>query len=156
MGLEEGDEFRVGAFTATVVWPHVFTEDGGNADSLCLLLRYDGDDDGSVDFTVLLTGDAEKDELAKMIESGAVGNVDVLKVGHHGSRNGSTEGEIRALSPEVALISCGAHNRYGHPTLEILDQLERVGAKTFRTDEDGAVRCLFAFDSITVECEHGR
>ena len=156
VGLEEGDEFRVGAFTATVVWPHVFTEDGGNADSLCLLLRYDGDDDGSVDFTVLLTGDAEKDELAKMIESGAVGNVDVLKVGHHGSRNGSTEGEIRALSPEVALISCGAHNRYGHPTLEILDQLERVGAKTFRTDEDGAVRCLFAFDSITVECEHGR
>lgn len=151
-GVGEGDVFQIGAFSAKVIWPDSFTEEGGNADSLCLRLDYDGDDDGTVDHVALMTGDAEKNELSQMIDAGRVGDVDILKVGHHGSRNGSTEAEMRVLRPEIALISCGAKNRYGHPTQEILGQLSSIGASTFRTDEDGEIRCVLTTERISVSC----
>ena len=146
VGVKLGDSFTVGAFTAHVVWPASFAE-GGNADSLCVVLDYDGDDDGDVDFTALMTGDAEKDELAQMIERGLVGDVDILKVGHHGSRNGMTDKEARALRPEVAL-----NNRYGHPSQEALDVLASCGAQIFRTDIQGEITCTLLPGSMSVTC----
>ncbi|MBQ9004456.1 MAG: ComEC/Rec2 family competence protein, partial [Eggerthellaceae bacterium] len=56
VGADVGDSFKVGAFMARVVWPRAFTEEGGNADSLCILLEYDGDDDGTIDFRTFMTG----------------------------------------------------------------------------------------------------
>ena len=150
--VEVGDTFTVGAFTAKVIWPNAFSEEGGNADSLCVLLEYDGDGDERIDFTALMTGDAEKEEIASMIDSGALAHVDVLKVGHHGSRNGTTLDEMRTLSPKLALISCGKNNRYGHPAPETLDQLESVGATAYRTDQNGAITCTFTPEAITVDC----
>lgn len=153
VGVEVGDTFDVGAFTVRVLWPATFTEEGGNADSLCVLLEYDGDDDGLTDHTALMTGDAEKDQLEDMIGMQLVGDVDVLKVGHHGSRNGMTQDEVLALRPEIALISCGLHNRYGHPAQDTLDLLEGAGTAAFRTDLDGEVTCAFTPESINVTCE---
>ena len=150
--LNCGDEFSVGAFRARVVWPDALREQGGNADSLCTLLEYDGDDDGVTDYVTFMTGDAEKDEVGEMLKSNRVGHVDVLKVGHHGSRNGATKNQVEALSPSLALISCGKNNRYGHPAPETLEMLESVGAQTYRTDSNGMVTCLFAPSSIRVAC----
>ncbi|MBQ9003388.1 MAG: DNA internalization-related competence protein ComEC/Rec2 [Eggerthellaceae bacterium] len=155
VGVEQGDAFAIGAFTARVVWPKSFTEEGGNADSLCVVLEYDGNDDGVVDCTALMTGDAEKDELKSMIEGGLVGDIDLLKVGHHGSRNGMTEDEARCLKPEISLISCGLHNRYGHPNQGIIDMLEGVGSRVFRTDLDGEVTCRISPEAISVTCTNG-
>lgn len=150
MPLEEGDTFDIGAFTATVVWPDALADDGGNADSLCLWLAYDANGDGETDATALLTGDAEHEQLGAMLSSGRIGPVDLLKVGHHGSANAMDESQARALRPRIAIIGVGEGNRYGHPTQKILDMLEGVGCRVFRSDLDGQVTCRFSCDSIEV------
>lgn len=71
--------------------------------------------------------------------AGSVGHVDVLKVGHHGSRSASSERWLDELSPPVAVISVGAHNRYGHPAPEVLQRLARRGIAVLRTDQRGTI-----------------
>lgn len=153
IGLDYGDVFKVGAFKASVIWPHEFSDEGGNAESVCLLLEYDANDDEIVDFRALFTGDAEKEQIADMIESGDVGDIDLLKVGHHGSRNDITQEEAIALDPEIALIGVGKGNRYGHPATEVISLLNDVGCKVYRSDEDGQVKCAFTSDSLTVSLQ---
>lgn len=150
IGLNAGDMFTVGKFTIRVVWPRTFNQDGGNADSICMLVDYDAESDGTVEFTTLMTGDAEKDEMGELIVSGAIGDIDVLKVGHHGSHNGLTGKQAQIIDPEIALVSCGKNNRYGHPDPETISILEDVGARVFRTDEDGQIRCTFDASGISV------
>ena len=86
---------------------------------------------GSEDF--LFTGDAS----ANVTLGAGVGDIDVLKVAHHGSRTGTTAALISALKPEYAVISCGAGNRYGHPHSETLAYL--AGVQLYRTDLCGTV-----------------
>ncbi|MDY2602391.1 MAG: MBL fold metallo-hydrolase, partial [Eubacteriales bacterium] len=62
-----------------------------------------------------------------------------LKVGHHGSRENTDEDVVKSVSPEVAVISVGKNNSYGHPAPEVVQLLEESGAKVYRTDECGAV-----------------
>lgn len=64
---------------------------------------------------------------------------DILKVGHHGSRTSTLPDFVRAVSPEIAVISVGAKNRYGHPTEEVLETLDAFGAETLRTDKEGTI-----------------
>lgn len=67
-------------------------------------------------------------------------DVDVLKAGHHGSRTSSTDDFLRAVSPEVVVISAGIDNAYGHPHQEALDRMDAAGVQhVFRTDIDGTV-----------------
>lgn len=101
---------------------------------------------------ILITGDLlEKDEKA-MVEYYSEDELraDVLKVAHHGSKYSSSEDFLKAVSPKVAVISVGAHNRYGHPGEETLERLEEVGAKIYRTDEDGAVGLDLREDIIDI------
>ncbi|MCL2354543.1 MAG: hypothetical protein FWC68_01380 [Oscillospiraceae bacterium] len=63
----------------------------------------------------------------------------VLRTGHHGSHTSSTENFLRQAVPEVAIISVGVNNIYEHPRREVLDRLENVGARTYRTDEHGTI-----------------
>lgn len=148
--LSYGDAFNIGSFEAHVVWPHQFNDHGGNADSLCVRLDYDGDDDGSVDFTALFTGDAECDQLQSMIDAGDVGKIDILKVGHHGSKNGLSQSQVAEMKPSIALIGVGKDNRYGHPNGGVLEMLEDSGCTVYRSDRDGEVRCTLAPDSMKV------
>jgi len=62
-----------------------------------------------------------------------------LKVGHHGSKTSSGEAFLEFLQPDIAVISCGYHNIYGHPHKEVLDRLFTAGIRVFRTDLQGAV-----------------
>ena len=71
--------------------------------------------------------------------AGTVGRVDLLKVGHHGSRSASSEEWLTELAPPVAVISVGAHNRYGHPAPEVLERLRRRGIIVLRTDQRGTI-----------------
>lgn len=155
IGVNAGDRFRVGAFDIHVIWPHSITDEGGNPDSICLAIEYDGDDDGVVDCTALMTGDAEHEELVQMIGAGDVGSVDILKVGHHGSKNGMTQEEAQELSPHIALISCGLGNRYGHPAPETLELLASVQAQIYRTDLDGQITCSLSPGRIVVSTQDG-
>ena len=145
-----GDSFEVGSFKATVVWPRNLADEGANADSVCLFVEYDGNADGSVDFRILMTGDAESDQLMEVVRSGEVGDIDILKVGHHGSRNGMSRELALSFRPEIALIGVGAGNRYGHPSPETVETLEKGGCKVFRSDVDGQVQCILDSSSIRV------
>lgn len=64
-------------------------------------------------------------------------DVDVLKVGHHGSRTASSEEFLKIATPEISVISCGAGNSYGHPHAEALERLEKYSTEIIRIDEVG-------------------
>ncbi len=141
-GLKIGDIIKIGAFEARVVWPYNYRDEGGNGDSVCLKLSRDTNRDGESEITMLLTGDAESDEISSIIENGSIGDIDILKVGHHGSKVSLSDKILDTLRPEVSLISCGKNNRYGHPKQETLDFLHKYGAKIYRTDEDGRITII--------------
>lgn len=148
--LTKGDVLTFGCFTLEVLWPEGFTDQGGNDDSLCFLASYDGDGDGAIDAKALFLGDAESEVLERILQESDVGKVDILKVAHHGSARSLTAQEAASLSPSIALIGVGAHNRYGHPALSTLEILEGCGCAIYRTDENGEVTCKLSPHAITV------
>ena len=83
----------------------------------------------------LFTGDAEE----SVESSRKWPHIDVLKVGHHGSNTSSSKNFLEQIKPEVALISVGQGNTYGHPTQATLKRLSNIGAKIYRTDENGTI-----------------
>ena len=131
-----GDVLRVGDFDARVVWPREPVDGGDNQDSVMLGVTYEHHNRS---LSALLTGDAEKDELAQVIEDGDVGDIDFLKVGHHGSAASIESQEAAALSAELAVASAGEGNRYGHPRQECVDALESSGSHFLCTKDVGDV-----------------
>ena len=95
------------------------------------------------DFTMLLTGDAgapaERAILENARRNGTLErlDVDVLKVGHHGSRSSTTAEFLAAVQPELAVIPVGRGNRYGHPHPTVVERLEQAGVQIYRTDLQG-------------------
>ena len=71
--------------------------------------------------------------------AGTVGPVELLKVGHHGSRSATSDAWLTELAPRAAVISVGRHNRYGHPAPEVLERLAAHGVTILRTDERGTI-----------------
>ncbi|MFH2136082.1 MAG: ComEC/Rec2 family competence protein [Patescibacteria group bacterium] len=94
------------------------------------------------DTSFLFTGDAEEEAEEKMIARGVALKADVLKVGHHGSRNATSQNFLEKVQPKFAVISVGAKNTFGHPNKTILNRLEKNGVEIFRTDQDGDIRFL--------------
>ena len=92
------------------------------------------------DTSLLLMGDAEKEEEERLLElyPDALA-ADVLKAGHHGSRTSSSPEFLEAVAPETAIISCGKGNKFKHPHQSTLKKFEEMGIKVYRTDQDGAV-----------------
>ena len=103
---------------------------------------------------MLLPGDAEKQaEYAMLSETAAEKlHADVLKVGHHGSKNSTMPEFLKSVGPEIAIISAGEQNPYGHPSAEVLERLRGSGARILRTDEEGAVRVVTDGNGIRVSC----
>lgn len=99
----------------------------------------------------LFTGDAEAEEESDLIATHQPLSCDVLKVGHHGSHTSTTVPFLTAVHPQIAVISVGAHNLYGHPSPEVLDRLQTAGIKVYRTDQTGAVTCIS--DGVSVQTE---
>lgn len=87
----------------------------------------------------LFTGDLEKEGEQRMIQQYPNLSVDILKVGHHGSNTSTTEPFLKTIQPEVAIISAGRNNRYGHPHQEVLDLLDVNNIFVYRTDRHGAI-----------------
>lgn len=77
-------------------------------------------------------------------------DVDVLKIGHHGSQTSSSEIFVGYTSPQYAVISSGKDNRYGHPHKEVLDILTRLGIKILRTDEMGTIKIKSDGENVAV------
>jgi beta-lactamase superfamily II metal-dependent hydrolase len=89
----------------------------------------------------LLMGDAEAAQERRILSLGTSAlRSDLLKVGHHGSRNATTAPFLDAVRPAIAVITSGIRNRHGHPTPEVLTRLRARGVRVLRSDLHGAVR----------------
>ena len=131
--LHAGELFSFGQATVQVLAPaadYVPAASPKNDDSLVLLLRL-----GRHRF--LLTGDAERSTEDRLLSEAGVPRVDVLKVGHHGSKSSTNPGFFGALHPAFAVISVGADNFYGHPHPAVLNRLAEANVEVLRTDITG-------------------
>lgn len=96
----------------------------------------------------LFTGDAEEENESDIINSFDLDYVDFLKVGHHGSNSSTTDEFLEETSPDVAAISCGYKNSYGHPHKQTLENLSKHSVLTYRTDQIGDI--VFFSDGQTI------
>ena len=133
---EPAMRFKLGDTSVLVLGPE--NEDSGdeNNESIVLLVSY-----GETD--LLLTGDMEEKESMEILERWGV-NVDceILKVAHHGGETGTTKAFLDMATPDIAIISCGENNPYGHPDEETIALLDACGTDTLRTDQDGDIAVL--------------
>ncbi len=155
ISIEVGDIVTVGKFSLHVLWPDRFEDQGGNGDSLVMLACADCDQDGVDDWSTLLTGDAENEQLSEIVKQNDIYDIDVLKVGHHGSKVSLSKDLANRLLPEISLIGVGKNNRYGHPSDECLDDLNVINSNIFRTDECGTITLIYDNFSIKVNVEKG-
>ena len=129
--VRSGSVFRAGGLVLRVLWPPDpgLSSEDPNLNAAVLVASY-----GETD--VFLPADAESDVTARL----PVGAVEVLKVAHHGSEDPGLDEQLRELRPQIAVISAGRGNEYGHPRAETLAALAGVaGIAVFRTDRDGRV-----------------
>lgn len=145
--ISAGDSLAVGNLELLCVWPETEVEGDENEDSLCLLATCVSESSLS-DFKMLLTGDAESDVLAKIEQE--VGDIDVLKVGHHGSEISITPAESATLKPELSIASAGENNSYGHPTQECIEVLEEAGSRFMCTIDYGDITITSKGETIEV------
>jgi competence protein ComEC len=90
-------------------------------------------------FRVLFTGDAEERALRSWTSQGVIPPVTVVKVGHHGARNGTTPELVHATRPRMAIVSVAARNSYGHPSPSVVAEWSAAHAQVLRTDEHGTI-----------------
>ena len=93
-------------------------------------------------FQMLFTGDLEGETEKELARNPEELNADILKVGHHGSSNGSSEEFLQAVTPELSIISCGENNQYGHPAEETLERLKTAGSRILVTADCGAIQII--------------
>lgn len=105
--------------------------------------------------TFLFTGDVEREAEAAMANKGGTLRAGVLKVPHHGARGSLHESFLLAVSPDVAVVSVGLGNSYGHPAPAMLETYARLGIRVLRTDRDGAVTVMGMPSGIELACESG-
>lgn len=122
--------YKFGSLKLKFLTPRTVYENA-NDNSLVLMVEHG-------ETKALFTGDAEKNVEAFLLDNADV-KADILKVGHHGSRNASTDAFLRKVLPRVCVIQCGKDNSYGHPHTEVLDRIESINSEILRTDKLGTV-----------------
>lgn len=127
-----GQVIAVGSARAEIIAPAGGKYDDINDLSIGIILSF-GDTD------LLLTGDAGEQSEAEMINSGRLRHMSVYKAAHHGSSHSSTAELLKIISPDIAVISCGANNSYGHPADAAVNRLSQYTDKIYRTDIHGTI-----------------
>lgn len=146
--VARGDTIDIGDFRARVMWPFESVDGEGNEDSLVLLLTYAQE---GKHLRMLLTGDAELDQERELVLE--TGDIDVLKLGHHGSKV-SVDGELLdVLKPELSLASAGEGNRYGHPSDECKDAVQKAGGAFACTIEHGDITITPTAKGFAMRCQ---
>jgi len=150
--LKRGDVLQSDGYRIYVLHPYdefyasSATEEYSTRNSDSLVLKIE-----SEDASFLFTGDIEQEAEEDILNLGSRLNSDIIKVPHHGGKTSSSEGFINAVSPQIAVISVGRGNSFGHPHKDTLERYERTGAKVFRTDMSGAVTISRSRNSYQVE-----
>lgn len=132
--LRQGDVVRLGEMGIEIVSPAKISGED-NADSVVGVFGYMG-------YKILLMGDASLETEQRLVWRKILDEeVDVLKVSHHGSKDGTGEELLERVRPKMAVISVGK-NSFGHPTAEVLERLKKYGIELRRTDKEGDVVLL--------------
>ena len=131
--LSKDDSFNLDDSTNIYVLSPSYITDNNNSNSIVLNISYKNNN-------FLFTGDCEESNEMDMINSYDLEDIDFLKVAHHGSYTASSLAFLEETTPDIAVISCGYKNSYGHPHQSTLDNLELVDAKIFRTDQNGSMQ----------------
>ncbi|MDN6642230.1 MAG: DNA internalization-related competence protein ComEC/Rec2 [Lactococcus sp.] len=126
-----GDRLKLFDSYLEVIYP-LTKGDGKNNDSIVLYGTF-------FQTSFLFTGDLEAEGEAALLANYPTLKVDVLKVGHHGSKTSSSDAFIKKMRPKIGLISCGKNNRYQHPNQETLDVFKKYQVQVYRTDLQGAI-----------------
>ena len=133
-----------GTFRISCIYPRE-SDVHADANEASLVLQ------ASIDsFHLLFTGDAGEIAEQQMAETGRLDAVDILKVGHHGSRYATSEAFLQYIKPQYAVISCGKKNRYGHPHEEALQRMKEAGTEIHKTMEEGQVTVTFKEGKIQI------
>lgn len=144
MSLNLGDGVRADILNPPATGtPYGTNSDNATVNNYSLVLRLSY---GQTHF--LLDGDAQTEAEQAMEAAGENLRADVLKTGHHGADNATSDGWLDRVHPRFAVISCGARNTFGHPSPRTLARLAAHGVQIFRTDKNGAV--TFVSDGRTV------
>ena len=139
---ERGKSIQVGVLTFVILHPTKPLGTDTNNNSIVLSLSY-----GEINF--LFMGDAERQAESSMLN--LISDIEILKVGHHGSRSSSSPDFLNLAKPEVAIYMAGVGNRYGHPHNETLDALNIVGARVYGTDTSGNIKVVTKGETYTVQ-----
>jgi len=139
---ERGKSIQVGVLTFVILHPTKPLGTDVNNNSIVLSLSY-----GEID--LLFMGDAERQAESSMLN--LISDIEILKVGHHGSRSSSSPDFLNLAKPEVAIYMAGVGNRYGHPHNETLDALNTIGARVYGTDTSGSIRVVTEGKTYTVQ-----
>lgn len=91
------------------------------------------------DNSFLFMGDAEEENEKEILHSFKLNNINFIKIGHHGSNSSSSLEFIKKISPDIAAISCGYKNQYGHPHREVINNLKQNHVSIYRTDRIGDI-----------------
>jgi beta-lactamase superfamily II metal-dependent hydrolase len=144
---ERGSVIDAGKLQFPILNPPKQLFKNANDNSIVLSLSY-----GEVDF--LFTGDAEKEAVASMLMQSVVPipDVEIMKLGHHGSRGSSPPAFLQAVRPEVAIYMVQADNRHGLPHTETIEALNRIGAKIYGTETHGTI--IITTDGVTYSIQH--
>lgn len=146
VALQEGQVFYPDEQVRVEVRSARYSKDGNNNDSICLHISY-----GRTE--LWLTGDLELPaEEAMNLPMQSTDFHTLLKVAHHGGKTSSGESFLRAVDPEIAVISVGRRNRYGHPAPEVLLRLRQLACEVYATSEVGAIRCVSDGHEWQVRC----
>ena len=113
-----------------------------NDNSNVIYLKYNN-------YKFLFMGDAGVEKERDILKKYNISNIDVLKVGHHGSKTSSGKKFIDEINPKYSIISVGKNNRYGHPNKEVLNNLS--DSKIYRTDQDGSIMFKIKKDKLQIE-----
>lgn len=148
MQVARGDTIDIGTFRARVMWPFDTVDGEGNEDSLVLLLSYA---QGGQSLRLLLTGDAELDQEREFVQE--VGDIDVLKLGHHGSKVSVDLDLLGTLKPELSIASAGEGNRYGHPSDACIDAVKEAGGVFACTIEHGDISVTPTANGFAMRCQ---
>ncbi len=118
--------------------------------------EYDNENDNSTviytelnGYKFMLMGDAGVEKEKDILEKYNLNNIDVLKVGHHGSKTSSSKTFIDETNPKYGVISVGKNNRHGHPNKEVLNNLNN--SKIYRTDQDGSIMFKVKNNKLKIE-----
>jgi competence protein ComEC len=97
----------------------------------------------------MFMGDAGIEKEKDILDKYNLSNIDILKVGHHGSKTSSGKDFIDEINPKYSIISVGKNNRYGHPNKEVLDNLKE--SIIYRTDQNGSIMFKIKNNKLKIE-----